>query len=116
MIERMLIAGVDKIAICCVCSTQAERSKTMNVELSAIEIGSQVYLKEGGDPFGGIRDVRRSGRGAIVIYVENSGEFVVPAGTIQSAHDGKVVLDSSKLDPSLESAIAHAHDREEPGL
>lgn len=27
MIERMLIAGVDKIAICCVCSTQAERSK-----------------------------------------------------------------------------------------
>ena len=27
MIERMLIAGVEKIAICCVCSTQAERSK-----------------------------------------------------------------------------------------
>jgi hypothetical protein len=27
MNERMLIAGVDKIAICCVCSTQAERSK-----------------------------------------------------------------------------------------
>jgi len=27
VIERMLIAGVDKIAICCVCSTQAERSK-----------------------------------------------------------------------------------------
>jgi hypothetical protein len=88
----------------------------MNVELSAIEVGSQLYLKEGGDPFGGIRDVRRSGRGEIVIYVENAGEFVVPADTIQSAHDGKVVLDSSKLDPSLESAIAHAHDREEPGL
>ncbi|MGN6730399.1 MAG: hypothetical protein ACTHMB_00265 [Candidatus Binatia bacterium] len=88
----------------------------MNVELIAIEIGSQLYLKEGGDSFGGIRDIHRSGRGEIVVYVENSGEFVVPAGTIQSAHDGKVVLDSSKLDPSLQSAIAHAHDREEPGL
>ena len=41
----------------------------MNVELSAIELGSQVYLQEGGDPFGGIRDVRRSGRGEIVIYI-----------------------------------------------
>jgi hypothetical protein len=88
----------------------------MNIELSAIELGSQVYLQEGGDPFGGIRDVRRSGRGEIVIYIENAGEFVVSADTIQSAHDGKVVLDSSKLDPSLQSAIAHAHDREEPGL
>ena len=88
----------------------------MNVELSAIELGSQVYLQEGGDPFGGIRDVRCSGRREIIIYVENAGEFVVPADTIQSAHDGKVVLDSSKLDPSLQSAIAHAHDREEPGL
>ena len=77
----------------------------MNVELSAIELGSQVYLQEGGDPFGGIRDVRRSGRGEIVIYVENAGEFVVPADTIQSAHDGKVVLDSLKLDPSLQSAL-----------
>ena len=45
----------------------------MNVELSAIELGSQVYLREGGDPFGGIRDVRRSGRREIVIYVENCG-------------------------------------------
>ena len=88
----------------------------MNMELSAIEVGSQVYLKEDGDSFGGIRDVRRSGRGEIVIYVENAGEFVVPADTVQSAHDGKVVLDVSKLDPNLESAIAHAHDREEPGL
>ena len=88
----------------------------MNVELSAIELGSQVYLREGGDPFGGIRDVRCSGRGEIIIYVENAGEFVVPTDTIQSAHDGKVVLDSLKLDPNLQSAIAHAHDREEPGL
>jgi len=88
----------------------------MNAELSAIEPGSQVYLKEGGDSFGGIRDVRRSGRGEIVIYVENAGEFVVSADTIQSAHDGKVVLDPSKIEPSLARAIEHAHDREEPGL
>jgi hypothetical protein len=75
-----------------------------------------VYVEEGGDPFGGIRDVRRSGRGEIVIHVENAGEFVVSADTIQSAHDGKVILDPSRIEPSLADAIAHAHDREEPGL
>ena len=47
--------------------------------------------------------------------LENAGDFEVPLGAVQSVHDGKVVLDAERLDARLRQAIAHAHDREEPG-
>ena len=81
-----------------------------------IELGSQVYLEEGGDPCGAVRDVRPGSRNEITIYVENSGEFVVPLEAVRAAHDGKVILDRTHLDQSLLTAVAHAHDAEVPGL
>ena len=81
-----------------------------------IEIGSQVYLEEGGDPCGAVRDVRLENRDEITIYVENSGEFIVSLDGVRAAHDGKVILDRARLDQSLLDAIAHAHDAEVPGL
>ena len=35
-----------------------------------IDIGAQVYLEEGGDPCGAVRDVRLGNRNEITIYVE----------------------------------------------
>ncbi|HEX6437169.1 MAG TPA: hypothetical protein VF182_08555 [Candidatus Binatia bacterium] len=81
-----------------------------------IEIGSQVYLEEGGDPCGAVRDVRPGSRNEITIYVENSGEFFVPLNVVRAAHDGNVILDRQRLDESLLDALAHAHDGEVPGL
>ena len=81
-----------------------------------IEIGSQVYLEEGGEPCGAVRDVRQRSGDEITIYVENSGEFIVPMDAISAAHDGKVILDRARLDQSLLDAVAHAHDAEVPGL
>ena len=81
-----------------------------------IEIGSQVYLVEGEDPCGAVRDVRLGNGAEITIYVENSGEFIVPMDAIRAAHDGKVILDRARLDQSLLDAVAHAHDAEVPGL
>jgi hypothetical protein len=81
-----------------------------------IDIGSQVYLEEGGEPCGAVRDVRLENRDEIMIYVENSGEFIVSADAVRAAHDGKVILDRARLDQSLLDAIAHAHDGEVPGL
>ena len=52
---------------------------------------------------------------ALIVYVENAGDFEVPLSAVQSVHDGKVVLDAKQLDARLRHAIAHAHDREEPG-
>jgi hypothetical protein len=50
------------------------------------------------------------------VYVENSGDFIVPLDAIHAVHSQKVVFDAAKLDEKLLEAIGHAHDREEPGL
>lgn len=82
--------------------------------LSHIEIGFQVYLVEGGEEFGAVRGYV-PGANALVVYVENAGDFVVPLEAVRSVHDGKVVLDAERIDKDLRRAIAHAHNREEPG-
>ena len=81
-----------------------------------IEIGSQVYLEEGGDPCGAVHDLRVGNRDEITIYVENSGDFIVPMDAVRAAHDGKVILERTRLNQSLLDALAHAHDAEVPGL
>jgi hypothetical protein len=88
----------------------------MNPRLRTINIGFQVYLREGGEDFGAVREVAPDGRDEIVIYVENAGDFIVPLRAIHGAHDGKVILERTELDERLCDAIAHAHDREVPGL
>lgn len=52
---------------------------------------------------------------AFVVYVEHAGDFVVLLKAVHRIHDGKVILDAERIDKSLRQAIAHAHDREEPG-
>lgn len=77
----------------------------------AIEQGFMAFLAEGHE---GIGTVRRVGATKIVIYVENAGEFDVPAAAINSVHDKKVLLDPQKLDHELLRAVRHTHDREDP--
>jgi hypothetical protein len=79
-----------------------------------IEIGDQVYMVEGGEKFGAVRGYMPQAN-ALVIYIENAGDFVVPLEAVHAIHDGKVVLDVVRLDGRVRTAIAHAHDREEPG-
>jgi hypothetical protein len=81
---------------------------------SRIEIGFQVYAVEGGEEFGAVRGFMPQTNG-LVIYVENAGEFVIPLEAIQAVHDAKVIVDIERLDARVRTAIAHAHDREEPG-
>jgi hypothetical protein len=85
----------------------------MEQSLQKIEIGYQVYLKEGGEECGAVRDVAPD---EIIVYVENAGEFVVPGDAVRAVHDSKVILDRAHLDRTLLDAIAHAHDNEVPGL
>jgi hypothetical protein len=83
-------------------------------KLHQIEIGFQVYVVEGGEMFGAVRGYAPEAN-ALVIYVENAGDFEVPLSAVQRVHDGKVVLAAERLDARLREAIAHAHDREELG-
>jgi hypothetical protein len=80
-------------------------------KLTEVEIGYQVYVSEGGEEFGAVRDVAPH---ELVVYVENAGDFKVGADAVKSVHDGKVILDAGRVHPALREAIAHAHDREEP--
>ncbi|KAB2940040.1 MAG: hypothetical protein K8F92_07865 [Hyphomicrobium sp.] len=78
-----------------------------------IERGFMAFLGEGQEGIGAVREVAPQ---HIVIYVENSGEFIVPRTAVRRVHDSKVILDRRLLDRALLSAVGHAHDREDPNL
>jgi len=77
----------------------------------SIEVGFQVFLKDGTEEFGAVKDLL-SARSELVIYVENHGEFVVPLSAVHAVHSQKVMLDPARLDKKLRTAIGHAHDAE----
>ncbi|MGQ0456336.1 MAG: hypothetical protein ACT4OU_04670 [Hyphomicrobium sp.] len=78
-----------------------------------IEPGFMAFIAEGREGIGAVRSVSDK---AIVIYVENSGEHVVPRAAVKAVHDQKVILDAGLLDKALLQALGHAHDREDPDL
>ncbi len=81
--------------------------------MQRIEVGFQAYVADGDDPFGAVRDLAADG---VVIYVENAGDFFVPADAIADVHSQKVIVRCDKLEAELRRAIGHAHDAEVPGL
>jgi hypothetical protein len=84
------------------------------VKLPPIEVGFQVFVSDGGEEVGAVREVGGGGRPAITVYVENAGDFVVPLDAVEAVHSEKVVLACAKLSAPLRRAIGHAHDSEEP--
>lgn len=75
-----------------------------------VQVGDQLFLEEGGDEIGAVRQVAPD---HLVVYIEASGDFTVPGGWVRAAHDGKVVLDESKIDNVALLMAAHrAHDDE----
>jgi hypothetical protein len=78
-----------------------------------IELGYQVFDVDGGEEFGAVRDIQPD---HLLVYIENAGDFRIPAAAVKSVHYQKVIVDCSKLDRPVRDAIGHAHDREAPGL
>lgn len=81
-----------------------------------IEEGFQVFVHDGDVAFGAVRQVSPDGKGQIVVYVENAGDFTVPLAAVRDVHDGKVVLDCARIGRDLKEAIGHAHAAEDPGV
>jgi len=77
-----------------------------------IEVGFQTFVNDGPEEFGAIRAVSPDGR-KLTVYVENAGDFQVPASAVVSVQSEKVTFDCGKLEPKLRAAIGHAHDRED---
>jgi hypothetical protein len=76
-----------------------------------IQVGFQVFLKDGGDEIGAVRDLRGH-HPEIEVYVENSGEFTVPVSAIEAVHFQKVILNESRLPEEMRRALRGAHDAE----
>ena len=76
-----------------------------------IEVGFQTFVNDGPEEFGAIRAISKDGR-QLTVYVENAGEFQVPASAVLSVQSEKVTFDCGKLEPRLRAAIGHAHDQE----
>jgi hypothetical protein len=79
----------------------------------AIREGFDVFTHDGEKAFGAVRRVHKD---AIVVYVENAGDFEVPLSAVNDAHSEKVILDSGKLDAKLREAIRRAHSGEDPRI
>ena len=78
-----------------------------------IREGFDVFLHDGAGNVGAVRKVRRD---AIIVYVENSGDFEVPMSAVKDAEAEKVILDSGKLPPKMLEAIRARHTAEDPKL
>jgi hypothetical protein len=78
-----------------------------------IEPGFMVFLADGEDGIGAVREVRRS-PAELLIYIENAGEFVVPTSAVAAVHSGKVILDSTRVGMRVRDALAGARDSEDP--
>ena len=77
-----------------------------------IQVGFQAFVSDGGpEEFGAVREISRDGS-RLTVYVENKGDFQVPASAVVSVQSEKVTFDCKKLEPSLRAAIGHAHDAE----
>jgi hypothetical protein len=84
--------------------------------MDTIQEGFEVFVSDRDKPFGAVRQIARHGRGELVIYVENAGDFTVSGEAVAAVHAQKVILDPAKLDKRLREAIRHAHDAEDPRI
>ena len=78
-----------------------------------IQEGFDVFLHDGEKSFGAVRQVRKT---ALVVYVENAGDFEVPLSAVKEAEAQKVILDAARLEPKLLEAIRRAHTGEDPRI
>ncbi|TCV95893.1 hypothetical protein EC912_102238 [Luteibacter rhizovicinus] len=78
-----------------------------------IEEGFMVFIADGQDGIGSVRQLKRD-TDELVVYIENAGDFVVPASAVAEVHSGKVILNLHHLGADLREAIRHARDSEYP--
>jgi hypothetical protein len=81
-------------------------------KLPLIEIGYQVFTSDGGEEVGAVRQVVPNDRPEIVVYIENTGDFVIPLSAVIAVHSQKVIVDVTKVDARVQVAIGRAHDAE----
>ncbi len=78
-----------------------------------IEEGSLVFVADGEDGIGSVRKVLAD-ESALVVYIENGGDFVIPRAAVRAVHSGKVMLNLDELSRPVLEAIGNARKSEYP--
>jgi hypothetical protein len=78
--------------------------------LPPIELGYQAFAKGKEEEFGAVRQVRADD---LVIYIEDAGDTVVPLSAVTEVIEGKVIVDTSRLEDGVRRAIEAAHRDED---
>jgi hypothetical protein len=81
--------------------------------LPYIEIGFPVFLTDGADAFGAVRDIVPDGRPVLVVNIENAGDVEIPIDAVGKVVEKRVVLRHDRLDERVLAMIAHTMDRED---
>jgi hypothetical protein len=82
-------------------------------KLPHIEIGYPVFLTDGGDSFGAVRDIVPDGKPVLLVNIEGAGDVRIPLDAIVKVVSKRVVVDWDRLDEAIHDAIRHARDRED---
>ncbi|PWJ13287.1 hypothetical protein [Jannaschia seohaensis] len=77
--------------------------------LSNIRVEDEVFTAEGDVGLGAVREILPD---HLWVSIEGYGDIRIDPEQIVAAHDGKVVLDVTKLPEHLQTLIAHVHDGE----
>jgi hypothetical protein len=78
--------------------------------LPPIEVGYQAFAQGAEEEFGAVRQVRAQD---LVIYIEDAGDTVIPLAAVSDVIEGKVIVDTGKLEPGVRRAIEDAHRDED---
>ena len=57
----------------------------------SVQIGFQVFDKDGGEEFGAVREVCPAGRLELLVHIENGGDHCIPLDAIVDVHSEKVI-------------------------
>ncbi|MBS0241234.1 MAG: hypothetical protein JSS20_03595 [Proteobacteria bacterium] len=79
--------------------------------LERIQKGDMVFLAEGQEGIGAVHGTNGNN---LVVYVENAGDFDIPASAVLRVHDRKVIVDPTKVPKRMLDALGHTHDKEDP--
>jgi hypothetical protein len=80
-----------------------------------IEVGFQVFTRDGGEEFGAVREVHPDG-GEMIVHIENAGDHPIPLEAVHDVHYEKVIVDLGRVPRAVRAAVRHAHDAERQGL
>ena len=78
--------------------------------LPPIQVGYQAFAQGSEEEFWAVRQVRPQD---LVVYIEDAGDTMIPLSAVTEVIEGKVIVDTEKLDEGVRRAIANAHRDED---